>query len=66
MTTVTHQDIRVLGYCNRGARAFFAAHGLNWSSFMEQGVDGAVLLETGDEMAVAAVQEAARREGESK
>lgn len=66
MTTVTHQDLRVLGYCNKGAREFFVRHGLDWSLFMQQGVAAEVLLEIDDEMAHTAVAEARRRTGEGQ
>lgn len=62
MTTVRHQDIRLLGFCNRGAREFFERHNLNWSSFMQHGLDAEILLALGDDMATQAVREAVRRE----
>jgi len=57
---VTHGDMRRLGYCNRGARAWFARHQLDWSQFIDQGLPAPLLLATGDSMAedvVAAAQE---------
>lgn len=37
--------------CSRGARDFFARHDLDWSAFLETGVDHELLLATGDPMA---------------
>jgi len=57
---VTHGDMRRLGNGNRGARAWFARHQLDWSQFIDQGLPAPLLLATGDSMAedvVAAAQE---------
>ena len=57
---VTHGDMRRLGYCNRGARDWFARHQLDWSLFIDQGLPAPMLLATGDSMAedvVAAARE---------
>lgn len=59
---VTHADLRAAGYCNRGARAWFAAHGLDWARFLAQGIDAEVLAATGDAMALAVVEIARKRE----
>ena len=48
---VTHGDMRRLGYCNRGAREWFARHQLDWSLFNDQGLPAPKLLATGDSMA---------------
>jgi len=56
---VTHGDMRSLGYCNRGAREWFARHQLDWSQFIDQGLPAPLLLATGDSMA-AEVAAAAR------
>lgn len=58
---VTHADMRSLGYCNRGARAWFARHGLDWSRFIDAGLPADVLLSTGDSMAQDVVQVARQR-----
>lgn len=47
-----------LGYCNRGARAFFARHGLDWSKFLREGVAADVLEATGDAMAKRVIERA--------
>lgn len=62
MTTVTVQDIKVLGFCNKGARIFFGKNNLDWADFVNNGVDAELLKAIGDEMALAAVAEAERRE----
>lgn len=61
--TIVHADLAALRYCNRGSRLFFERHGLNWASFLQQGVDIAVIEQIDDEMARAAVREAKRRLG---
>lgn len=63
MTIVKHEDLRTLGFCNRGSREFFDRHGLNWASFMQSGVEAELLLATDDEMAKQAVEQARKREG---
>lgn len=45
-------------YCSRGAREFFAKHGLNWVRFLKEGVESERLIQTGDAMAMRAVQHA--------
>lgn len=58
---VLHRHIRELGYCNRGARAFFARHGLDWAAFLRVGIQAEQLQRTGDAMALKAI---AHAEGE--
>ena len=58
MTTVTHTHLRELGYCNKGARAFFRRHGLDWSAFLRRGLPAEVFEQTGDAMALKLVQHA--------
>ena len=60
---VTHADMRSLDYCNRGARQWFARHGLDWARFIAEGVPAADLLETGDSMAHEVVKAALQRAG---
>lgn len=64
MTLVLHRHLRELGYCNRGARAFFARHGLDWRAFLAGGIQADLLAATGDAMALKVV-ERARAEGAS-
>jgi hypothetical protein len=56
--TVLHRHLRELGYCNRGARAFFARHGLDWPAFLRGGIPAEQLERTGDAMALKAVEHA--------
>lgn len=49
--TVSHRHLRELGYCNRGSRDWFAAHGMSWADFLQGGIEGERLLATGDAMA---------------
>lgn len=60
---VTHGDMRRLGYCNRGAREWFARHQLDWSQFIDQGLPAPLLLATGDSMAEDVVAAARARIG---
>lgn len=38
MILVWPTDLNSLGYCHRGARAWFARHGLDWSGFVQNGL----------------------------
>lgn len=58
---VTHADMRALDYCNRGAREWFARHGLDWSRFITEGLPATDLLATGDHLAQAVVEVASQR-----
>lgn len=55
---VLHRHIRELGYCNRGARAFFERHGLDWRRFLAEGLPAEQIERTGDAMALKAVERA--------
>jgi hypothetical protein len=57
-TIVLHRHIRELGYCNRGARAFFSRHDLDWAAFLRSGIAAEQLERTGDAMALKAVAHA--------
>lgn len=62
MTMVLHADIRALGYCNRGSRAFFARHGLDFAQFLKSGIEADRLEQLNDAMAQRAVDYARERE----
>lgn len=47
-----------VGYCARGSRAWFAAHGIDWAHFVAHGVPADVLAATGDPLALAVIQHA--------
>lgn len=39
MILIWPADLSSLGYCHRGARAWFARHGLDWADFVRNGID---------------------------
>lgn len=51
MILVWPSDLGSLGYCHRGARAWFARHELDWSDFVQNGVDIEILDSIDDAMA---------------
>lgn len=44
------------GYCMSGCRVWAARHGIDWAAFVRDGVPAERLLETGDALALAAVE----------
>lgn len=44
---VKMDHMRRLGYCARGVREFFSHHGLDYSKFLEEGIDSEELLRVG-------------------
>lgn len=48
---ITIGDIRASGHCVRGAKAWFAAHDLDFADFVRNGAPASVLLATGDDLA---------------
>lgn len=63
MATVTFADLHAIGYCNAGAREWFKAHGLDYATFIKQGLPEAVISATHDAMALKVVAQAQKREG---
>lgn len=57
---ITLSDMRGLGYCNRGARAWAERHGIDWRAFRREGLPADVLEGTGDAMAIRLVNEVRR------
>lgn len=55
-------DIRAARMCSSGARDFFARHGLDWPSFLKDGIPAEDLIATGDAMAAQLVEVARGRE----
>lgn len=49
------------GYCAKGMRLFAKRYNLDFAKFCRDGIDEQVLLDTGDAMALAVVEEAHRR-----
>jgi hypothetical protein len=60
---VTMQDVRAARQCSRGARAFFARHGLDWSRFLREGLPVEQVEATGDAMALKVCAVARERHG---
>lgn len=54
--TVTIDDVRAVGLCVNGTRVWFARHGLDFRSFLREGLTAEALLATGDAMALRVVQ----------
>jgi hypothetical protein len=48
---VTIDDVRAAGHCVRGAREWFDRHGLDFRSFLREGIDEAEFLASGDGLA---------------
>lgn len=55
---VLHRHLREIGYCNRGSRAFFQRHGLDWRAFLRAGLPEESFIATGDAMALKLVEHA--------
>lgn len=60
---VRMEHLRELRYCARGVRAFFQQHALDYSSFLQHGIESEYLLAVtnNDAMALAAVEVANER-----
>jgi hypothetical protein len=52
---VTMQHVRTAGICSRGAREWFASHGLSWQDFVDHGLTATQLRATGDALAEHAI-----------
>ncbi|SON54312.1 hypothetical protein HDIA_0771 [Hartmannibacter diazotrophicus] len=52
VVTVRMSHIRQATLCSRGARAWFAANGLDWSKFLSEGIAAETLEATGDPLAL--------------
>lgn len=53
---VRMKHIRQAKLCSDGARGFWARHGLDWTDFLRNGIDGDKLLATGDAQAAKVVE----------
>lgn len=62
MANVTMNDVRNAKLCSVGARQWFKMNNLDWSSFLKVGIPEEKLLETGDGLALKAVEVARERE----
>ncbi|URA07011.1 hypothetical protein P9A47_gp43 [Xanthomonas phage Elanor] len=58
---VRMEHIRAAKMCSGGTRSFFERHGLDWSAFLQDGIDAEKLLATGDGMAKQVVEVARGR-----
>jgi len=48
--------IRRSGMCSKGTRDFFKKHGMNWCTFIKQGLPASEFEKTGDAMALHVVE----------
>lgn len=55
-TLVNMRHVREARMCSKGARAFFETHGLDWQTFLKEGIDADLLTATGDTMAIKVVK----------
>lgn len=55
------RHVRAAKFCSAGARTWWKHHGLDWSDFLDNGIEPETLLQTGDALA-ARVVEIARNE----
>ena len=60
---VTVNDLREANFCAKGARAFAASHGIDWTQFVLKGVKASILLACNDAMATKLVTAAKKRLG---
>ena len=54
--TITLAHARKAGYCNKGMRLWFKAHGFDFNQFRRQGIDEFDLIGTGDKQAIKLVE----------
>ena len=59
---VLHEDLRALGYCNRGAREWFSDRRLNWSQFIRNGLPEEALAAFDNELVRNVVGQSHRRD----
>lgn len=58
---VTMHDVRAAHGCRKGAKAFCDRHGIDWMTFLRDGVGAQILIDTGDAMALNLVEVARGR-----
>lgn len=54
-------DLRDLGYCNKGIRKWLQRRDLSWSDLLRNGISFDTLRKSGDSMAIAAISCAEQR-----
>ncbi|MDR7062009.1 MULTISPECIES: hypothetical protein [unclassified Sphingopyxis] len=59
---VFSRHMRSAQLCMPGARRWFAAHGLDWSDFVTNGIPATVLGQWGDPLAARAIEQARAEE----
>ena len=59
---ITIKDIRLAGHCVKGAKRWFADHGLDFRDFLKNGIDEETFLNTNDGHARQVVDAKRRRE----
>lgn len=62
MSRVTISDVRAAGYCVRGAREWFARHGLDFRAFLKHGIAEHELLASGDAIAAEVIKQKRERD----
>jgi hypothetical protein len=63
---VTIEDLRATRYCLAGVRPWFRRHGLDWQTFLAQGIEVAKLRATNDALIDPVIDAAARREAAAR
>lgn len=59
---ITMTDVTLAGHCAKGARAWFKTHGLDFRSFLKDGIDADTFVANGDHLAVRVVEMKSKRE----
>ncbi|TXH12496.1 MAG: hypothetical protein E6R03_12810 [Hyphomicrobiaceae bacterium] len=60
---MTARDLIGCGFCARGQKSWFDLNGIDFRSFLENGVSAERLLATGDGLAIKAVEMLRQRRG---
>jgi len=60
---ITARDLISCGFCVRGQKSWCDSHGIDFRSFLENGVSAELLLATGDGLALKAVEMLRQRRG---
>ena len=64
MANVKMSDMRAVGYCRRGVKAFLESHGIDWNVFISEGVPAELLEATGDAQALKVVDYVRKQHGQ--
>lgn len=52
---ITIADVRRAGHCTLGARRWFEAHGIDFATFLKDGIEAEVFITKGDALAARVV-----------